>query len=58
MISCDLCGKAALCLQKEIEGRELDICEACSCLLEEKLSSKEQVKEILDKLDEYVEKTV
>jgi ribosome-binding protein aMBF1 (putative translation factor) len=58
MISCDLCGKAALCLQKEIEGREIDICETCSCLLEEKVDGKERVREILDTLEEYVEKTV
>ncbi len=26
MITCDLCGKARDCLQKEIEGKEYDIC--------------------------------
>lgn len=58
MISCDLCGKAALCLKKETEGRELDVCEACSCLLAEKSDGKERVREILDELEEYVETTV
>ena len=58
MISCDLCGKAVLCLQKETEGRELDVCDSCSCLLAEKPDGKERVREILDKLEEYVETTV
>ncbi len=26
MIICDLCGEAKDCLQKEIEGKEYDIC--------------------------------
>jgi hypothetical protein len=29
MITCDLCGKAKDCLQKEIEGKEYDICSEC-----------------------------
>jgi len=29
MITCDLCGKARDCLQKEIEGTEYDICSEC-----------------------------
>jgi hypothetical protein len=26
MITCDLCGEAKDCFQKEIEGKEYDIC--------------------------------
>jgi ribosome-binding protein aMBF1 (putative translation factor) len=29
MIICDLCGEAKNCLQKEIEGKEYDICSEC-----------------------------
>ncbi len=29
MIICDLCGKTKDCLQKEIEGKEHDICSEC-----------------------------
>ncbi len=29
MIVCDLCGEGKDCLQKEIEGRECDICAEC-----------------------------
>src|SRR5258707_15634051 len=29
MIICDLCGEARDCLQKEIEGKEYDICSEC-----------------------------
>ena len=29
MITCDLCGKAKDCLQKEIDGKEYDICSEC-----------------------------
>jgi hypothetical protein len=29
MIICDLCGDAKDCLQKEIEGKEYDICSEC-----------------------------
>jgi ribosome-binding protein aMBF1 (putative translation factor) len=52
MISCDLCGKAGECLQKRIDGKEFDICEACWRPLEEKLSGKGRVKENADELDE------
>ncbi|HEV3332823.1 MAG TPA: hypothetical protein VG096_17670 [Bryobacteraceae bacterium] len=40
MILCDLCGQAKNCLQKEIEGREYDICLECWKPLEEKLKGK------------------
>lgn len=29
MITCDLCGKAKDCLEKEIDGKEYDICSEC-----------------------------
>lgn len=44
MIVCDLCGLAKECLQKEIEGREYDICEACWRPIEEKLKGKGRAK--------------
>lgn len=40
MITCDLCGKTKECLQKEIEGKEYDICSACWSPLAEKLRDK------------------
>ena len=58
MICCDLCGKAIPCLQKEIEGKEFDICELCWRPLEEKLKGKGRVKELLEQLEEYEETTV
>jgi ribosome-binding protein aMBF1 (putative translation factor) len=51
MMRCDLCGTTARCLQKEIEGKEFDICEQCWHPLEEKLSGKGRVKETLDALE-------
>lgn len=36
MMYCDLCGEAKECLQKEIDGREFDICLRCWSTLEEK----------------------
>jgi hypothetical protein len=29
MILCDLCGQAKECLQREIDGKEFDICSDC-----------------------------
>jgi hypothetical protein len=58
MICCDLCGKAAPCLQKEIEGKEFDICEACWRPLAEKLTGKGRLRECFAELEEYVETTV
>jgi len=40
MIVCDLCGQAKECLQKEIEGKEHDICAECWNPLAEKLAGK------------------
>ncbi len=40
MIICDLCGKAKECLQKEIDGKEYDICSECWNPLEQKLKGK------------------
>ena len=44
MITCDLCGEANDCSQKEIEGKEYDICSNCWKLLEQKLKGKGRVK--------------
>ena len=44
MITCDLCGKAKDCLQKEIDGKEYDICSECWGPLAEKLNGKGRVK--------------
>ena len=40
MILCDLCGQARECEQKEIEGKEYDICAECWKPLAEKLKGK------------------
>ncbi len=45
MMRCDLCGTAAKCLQKQIDGREFDICETCWRPLAEKLSGKGRPKQ-------------
>jgi hypothetical protein len=40
MIICDLCGEARDCQQKEIEGKEYDICSECWNPLAQKLMGK------------------
>ncbi len=40
MIICDMCGETKKCLQKEIEGREYDICSVCWAPLAERLKGK------------------
>jgi len=55
MMRCDLCGTIAKCLQKEIEGKEFDICERCWQPLEEKLNGKGRFTEALEELEEYEE---
>src|ERR1700682_5662914 len=40
---CDLCSQAKECLQKEIDGKEYDICSQCWSALAEKLSGKGRV---------------
>jgi hypothetical protein len=44
VILCDLCGQAKECLQKEMDGKEFDICADCWRPLEEKLKGKGRVK--------------
>ena len=44
MITCDLCGKEKDCLQKQIEGKEYDICPECWNSLAQKLKGKGRVK--------------
>ena len=44
MITCDLCGEAKDCLQKEIEGKEYDICPECWNPLAQKLKGKGRAK--------------
>jgi hypothetical protein len=48
MIICDLCNEAKECLQKEIEGKEFDICAACWRPLEQKLRGKGRTKKSRD----------
>ena len=40
MILCDLCGQSKECAQKEIEGKEYDVCDECWTPLAEKLKGK------------------
>ena len=40
MILCDLCGQPKECHQKEIEGKEYDICSECWNPLAERLKGK------------------
>jgi hypothetical protein len=44
MIICDLCGQTNICLQKEIEGKEYDICSECWAALAERLKRKGKLK--------------
>jgi len=44
MIICDLCGAKKNCLQKEIEGKEYDICSECWTPLAERLKGKGRAK--------------
>ena len=55
MICCDLCGTAAKCLQKEIEGKEFDICECCWQPFAEKLAGKGRWHDAFEELQEYEE---
>ena len=43
MILCDLCGQSKECLQKEIDGKEYDVCSECWNLLAEKLKGRGSV---------------
>jgi hypothetical protein len=40
MIICDLCGEPRDCLQREIDGKEYDICSECWNPLAQKLKGK------------------
>ena len=51
MMSCDLCGKPAECLLKEIDGEEFDVCVDCWHPLSDKISSHGRVKEIFEELE-------
>ena len=44
MIICDLCGEAKDCMQKEIDGREYDICSECWSPIAERLKGKGRTK--------------
>jgi ribosome-binding protein aMBF1 (putative translation factor) len=44
MITCDLCGKVKDCLQKEIDGKEYDICSDCWNPFAQKLKGKGRAK--------------
>ena len=43
-ILCDLCGRAKECFQKEIDGKEYDICGDCWNPWAEKLKGKDRVR--------------
>jgi ribosome-binding protein aMBF1 (putative translation factor) len=43
MIVCDLCGQARECLQKDIDGKEYDVCAECWESLAVKLKGKGRV---------------
>jgi ribosome-binding protein aMBF1 (putative translation factor) len=47
MIICDLCGEAKNCLQKEIEGKEYDICSECWNPFEQRLKGKGRKKDLV-----------
>ena len=47
MTVCDLCGKAKQCLQKDIDGREYDVCSECWNPLAERLKGKGRAKNAL-----------
>ena len=44
MILCDLCGQAKECKQREIDGKEYDICAECWKPFAEKLKGKGRMK--------------
>jgi ribosome-binding protein aMBF1 (putative translation factor) len=44
MIICDLCGQAKDCLQKEIDGKEYDVCSECWNPFAQKLRGKGRAK--------------
>lgn len=44
MILCDLCGQAKECRQREIEGKEYDICAECWSPFTEKLKGKGRIR--------------
>jgi hypothetical protein len=44
MITCDFCGEAKDCLQREIEGTEYDICLECWKPIDQRLRGKGRVK--------------
>jgi len=37
---CDFCGNPAACVQKQIDGKEFDLCGACWSSLADKISGK------------------
>ena len=45
MIICDLCGEAKNCVQKEIGGKEYDICSECWKPFEQRLMGKGRKKD-------------
>jgi ribosome-binding protein aMBF1 (putative translation factor) len=51
MMRCDLCGTTSRCLQKQIEGKEFDVCERCWAPVAEKLRGKGRVKDSVEDPD-------
>ena len=55
VIYCDLCGQPAPCVQKEIDGKEFDLCRSCWDPLAAKLSGKGRLRARERELEEYDE---
>jgi len=51
MILCDLCGPAKECEQKEIDGKEYDICVECWKPLAERLKGKGRARKERDEVN-------
>ena len=58
MMYCDICAEPKECVQKEIDGKEYDICEHCWRPLADKLRGKGRLRGSFEELEEYVETTV
>lgn len=52
---CDLCGKVASCVQKEIDGKEFDLCNSCWEPLAARLTGKGRTQQARQELEEYDE---
>ena len=55
MTYCDFCGKPARCVQKMIDGKELDICGACWKPMADRLRGKGRVPGAVEQQDQELE---